>query len=229
VEDYLVKPMTRQELVTTVRSRLTRSQQLLLAQLEQAYEASLIMLANAIELRDHYTRGHVERVRNHAVAIAQELDWPESQMNHLAYGSILHDIGKIHIMESVLSKPGPLDEAEWEEMKKHPIIGAEMVKNISYLQPAIPIIRHHHERWDGSGYPDNMKGERIPLEARIVAVADSLDAMITSRTYRVALTPDEAYEEILRSSGSHFDPFVVEAFQHAWLPIRAEITTSARI
>jgi putative two-component system response regulator len=229
VEDYLVKPMTRQELVTTVRSRLTRSQQLLLAQLEQAYEASLIMLANAIELRDHYTRGHVERVRNHAVAIAQELGWPDSRMNHLAYGSILHDIGKIHIMESVLSKPGPLDEAEWEEMRKHPVIGAEMVKNISYLQPAIPIIRHHHERWDGNGYPDNMKGEWIPVEARIVAVADSLDAMITSRTYREALTPDEAYDEILRSSGSHFDPSVVEAFQRAWFRIRAEIMTTGQV
>jgi putative two-component system response regulator len=229
VEDYLVKPMTRQELVTTVRSRLTRSQQLLLAQLEQAYEASLIMLANAIELRDHYTRGHVERVRNHAVAIAQELGWPDSRMNHLAYGSILHDIGKIHIMESVLSKPGPLDEAEWEEMRKHPVIGAEMVKNISYLQPAIPIIRHHHERWDGNGYPDNMKGEWIPVEARIVAVADSLDAMITSRTYREALTPDEAYDEILRSSGSHFDPSVVEAFQRAWFRIRADIMTTRQV
>jgi putative two-component system response regulator len=223
VEDYLVKPMTRQELITTVRSRLTRSQQLLLAQLEQAYEASLIMLANAIELRDHYTRGHVERVRNHAVAIAQQLGWTDGHTNHLAYGSILHDIGKIHIMESVLSKPGPLDEAEWEEMKKHPVIGAEMVKNISYLLPAIPIIRHHHERWDGTGYPDGLKGEHIPLAARIVAVADSLDAMITSRTYREALTPDQAYGEILRSGGTHFDPTVVAAFQRAWYQIREDI------
>ena len=223
VEDYLVKPMTRQELITTVRSRLTRSQQLLLAQLEQAYEASLIMLANAIELRDHYTRGHVERVRNHAVAIAQQLGWTDGHTNHLAYGSILHDIGKIHIMESVLSKPGPLDETEWNEMKKHPVIGAEMVKNISYLLPAIPIIRHHHERWDGTGYPDGLKGEHIPMAARIVAVADSLDAMITSRTYREALTPDEANEEIQRSSGTHFDPAVVAAFQRAWYQIREEI------
>jgi len=223
VEDYLVKPMTRAELITTVRSRLTRSQQLLLAQLEQAYEASLIMLANAIELRDHYTRGHVERVRNHAVAIAQQLGWTDGHTNHLAYGSILHDIGKIHIMESVLSKPGPLDDAEWDEMKKHPVIGAEMVKNISYLLPAIPIIRHHHERWDGTGYPDGLKGEHIPMAARIVAVADSLDAMITSRTYREALTPDEAYGEILRSSGTHFDPDVVAAFQRAWYQIREEI------
>jgi putative two-component system response regulator len=226
VEDYLIKPMTRAELITTVRSRLTRSQQLLLAQLEQAYEASLIMLANAIELRDHYTRGHVERVRNHAVAIAQQFGWPDGHTNHLAYGSILHDIGKIHIMESVLSKPGALDEAEWDEMKKHPVIGAEMIKNISYLQPAIPIIRHHHERWDGKGYPDGLSEVHIPMAARIVAVADSLDAMITSRTYREALTPDEAYDEILRSSGTHFDPSVVGAFQGAWSQIRADIIKS---
>ena len=223
VEDHLIKPVDRQELVTTVRSRLERSQQLMLAEMQQAYEASLIMLANAIELRDHYTRGHVERVRNHAVAIAQQLGWTDGHTNHLAYGSILHDIGKIHIMESVLSKPGPLDETEWNEMKKHPVIGAEMVKNISYLLPAIPIIRHHHERWDGTGYPDGLKGEHIPMAARIVAVADSLDAMITSRTYREALTPDEAYEEIQRSGGTHFDPAVVAAFQRAWYQIREEI------
>jgi putative two-component system response regulator len=229
VEDYLVKPITRQELITTVRSRLTRSQQLLLAQLEQAYEASLIMLANAIEFRDHYTRGHVERVRNHALAIARQLGWTDGHTNHLAYGSILHDIGKIHIMESVLSKPGPLDEAEWVEMKKHPLIGAEMVRNISYLLPAIPIIRYHHERWDGTGYPDGLIEEQIPMGARIVAVADSLDAMITSRAYREALTPDQAYEEILQCTGTHFDPAVVRAFQRAWLEIRADILKSGLI
>ena len=223
VEDYLIKPITRQELVTTVRSRLNRSQQLLLVQLEQAYESSLIMLANAIELRDHYTRGHVERVRNHALAIAHQLGWTDVRLNHLAYGSILHDIGKIHILESVLSKPGPLDAAEWDEMKKHPIVGAEMVKNISYLIPAIPIIRHHHERWDGKGYPDGLAGIEIPMSARIVAVADSLDAMITSRTYRKALTPDEAYEEIARCSGTHFDPEVVRAFNSVWSSIRASM------
>lgn len=220
VEDYLVKPITRQELLTTIRSRLTRSQQLLLAQLEQAYEASLIMLANAIELRDHYTRGHVERVRDHALAIAQQLGWTTNHLNYLAYGSILHDIGKIHVLESVLRKAGALDKMEWEEMKKHPVIGAEMVKNISYLQSAIDIIRHHHERWDGTGYPDGLAGEDIPLSARIVAVADSFDAMITSRSYRVALTPEAAYDEILRSSGTHFDPSVVLAFQRAWGEIR---------
>jgi len=106
-------------------------------------------------------------------------------------------------------------------MKRHPLIGAEMVKNIPYLAPAVPIIRHHHERWDGQGYPDGLAGEEIPLAARIVAVADSLDAMVTSRSYRGALSPDEAYGEIIRCSGTHFDPKVVKAFQGVWDQIKA--------
>ncbi len=219
-EDYLVKPVTRHELVTTIRSRLSRSQQLLYAQLQQAYESSLIMLANAIELRDQYTRGHVERVRAHALEIARHMGWSDARLNHLGFGSILHDIGKIHIRENVLSKTGALNEAEWEEMKKHPVVGAEMVKNISFLSPATPVILYHHERWDGLGYPYGLAGDDIPLGARIVSVADSLDAMTTTRGYRIALTQEEAYREILRCSGSHYDPFVVEAFQQVWENIR---------
>ncbi|UCH59583.1 MAG: response regulator [Anaerolineales bacterium] len=219
-EDYLVKPVTRHELVTTIRSRLSRSQQLLYAQLQQAYESSLIMLANAIELRDQYTRGHVERVRAHAMEIARFMGWSDARLSHIGFGSILHDIGKIHIRENVLSKTGSLNESEWEEMKRHPTIGAEMVKNIPFLTPAIPVILYHHERWDGLGYPHGLAGEDIPLGARIVSVADSLDAMTTTRGYRIALTQEEAYREILRCSGSHYDPFVVEAFQQVWENIR---------
>jgi putative two-component system response regulator len=216
VEDYLVKPVTRQELTTTIKSRLARSQQLLLAQLEQAYASSLIMLANAIELRDRYTRGHVERVRDHAELIAKQLGWTAAQLEHLQYGSILHDIGKIHIPESVLNKPGPLDEEEWRDMKKHPQVGAEMIKHIIYLAPAVPVIRYHHERWNGSGYPQGLAGEEIPLPARIVAIADSLDAMCTSRPYQKAHVPEKAYEEIVEASGELYDPMVVKAFQRAW-------------
>lgn len=222
-EDYLVKPVTRQELTTTIRSRLERSHQLLLAQLQQAYSSSLVMLANAIELRDQYTRGHVERVRDHAQVLGRQMGLTSSQMEQLHYGSILHDIGKIHIPESVLKKPGPLSESEWADMKKHPLIGAEMVKDIPYLAPAIPVIRSHHERWDGSGYPDGLAGEDIPLVARIVTVADSLDAMSTSRPYQQAMTPDQAYEEILRNSGTKYDPAVVRAFQRGWGEIREKL------
>ncbi len=222
-EDYLVKPVTRQELTTTIRSRLERSHQLLLAQLQQAYSSSLIMLANAIELRDQYTRGHVERVHGHAQVLAKQLGLSAGQIDQIHYGSILHDIGKIHIPESVLKKPGPLNEGEWVEMKKHPTIGVEMVKDILYLAPAIPVIRYHHERWDGKGYPEGILGEAIPLVARIVTVADSLDAMCTSRPYQMALTADQAYEEILRGSGLMYDPAVVRAFQRAWGEIRENL------
>ncbi|MCI0519637.1 MAG: response regulator [Chloroflexi bacterium] len=220
-EDYLVKPVSRQELIATVRARLERTQQLLLAQLQQAYESSLIMLANAIELRDRYTRGHVERVRSHAVKIAEQLGWTDGHQTQLEYGSILHDIGKIRILENVLSKPGPLDDMEWSEMRKHPEAGVEMIANISYLNPALPVIRHHHERWDGRGYPDGLSGEAIPLAARIVAVADALDAMTISRSYRKALNPEQAYNEISQCAGTHFDPAIVRAFQRAWPGIRA--------
>lgn len=222
-EDYLVKPVTRHELVTTISSRLSRSQELLLAQLQQSYESSLIMLANAIELRDHYTGGHVERVRDHSVAIARFMGWSDAQLGHLQYGSILHDIGKIHIIEKVITKPGPLNESEWIEMKKHPIVGGEMIKNIPFLAPAIPVILHHHERWDGHGYPYGLAGDRIPLAARIVAVADSLDAMISTRNYREALTPKEAYQEILRCSGRYYDPDVIIAFQSVWDEIKLNL------
>ena len=222
-EDYLVKPITRHELTTTIRSRLERNHQLLLAQLKQAYSSSLIMLANAIELRDQYTRGHVERVRDHSVIIAKRMELSPVQLENLHYGSILHDIGKIHVPESILSKPGRLTGEEWALMKKHPEIGAEMIKQIEYLSPAIPIIKHHHERWDGSGYPDKLKRELIPLSARIVAVADSLDAMCTERPYQEAHTPAAAYDEIVRFKGSLYDPRVVDVFCEAWDEIKASM------
>lgn len=222
VEDYLVKPINHQELLTTIRSRLARSQQLLLAQLQQAYELSLIMLSNAIELRDEYTRGHVERVLQYSVILARRMNYPVSQMSALQFGSILHDIGKIHIRENILRKPGPLEVDEWDEMKQHPVIGADLVKNIPYLRPAIPVIRHHHERWNGSGYPDGLAGRAIPMAARIVAVADSLDAMTTNRVYHAACSLPQAYERVINGRGTQYDPDVVDAFQAAWEDIQRQ-------
>ncbi len=215
-EDYLVKPIIQEELITTIRSRLARNQQLLLAKLQEAYESSLIMLANAIELRDHYTRGHVERVRNYALMIAERMECNPIELDGVRFGAILHDIGKIHIHDSVLRKTGPLDDSEWVEMRQHPDIGAEMVKDIPFLAPAIPVIRYHHERWDGLGYPAGLSGQAIPLTARVVAVADAYDAMTTNRPYRVTLSFSEAIETILSASGTHFDPKVVQIFQQVW-------------
>jgi putative two-component system response regulator len=215
-EDYLVKPLSREELVTAVRARLARSRQLEMAQLQQAYEASLTALANAIDLRDRYTRGHVERVTAYAMTIAACMEWPKWRIEQLRFGSILHDIGKIHIRETTLFKVTVLTEEEWAEIKRHPANGAEMIKDIPYLTTAVPIVRHHHERWDGKGYPDRLAGDAIPIEARIVAIADAFDAMTTERPYSPRRDLEEAFDEILNCSGKQYDPEVVKAFQKAW-------------
>jgi putative nucleotidyltransferase with HDIG domain len=216
VEDYLVKPVRRDELLTAVSSRLSRSNQLRIVQLQEAYESSLILLANAIEVRDSYTRGHVERVRDYALLMARHLGWKDQRLEDLRFAAILHDIGKIHVRESVLLKNGPLTDDEGGEIKKHPITGAEMVRNVPYLTAAIPAILHHHERWDGQGYPDKIAGESIPLMARIVAVADAFDAMTSNRSYQKVQSLESAYNKIVDASGTRYDPQVVQALQKAW-------------
>lgn len=215
-EDYLVKPTSREELLTAVRSRLARSRQLEMAQLKNAYEASLTMLANAIEVRSEYTRGHVERVTAYALALGVHLGMNGRRLDALRFGAILHDIGKIHVRENVLTKQTALSADEWQEVRQHPLTGAELIKHIPYLLPARPVILHHHEHWDGSGYPMGLRGEAIPLEARIVAVADGFDAMTTDRSYHPALSPLDAYAEIVKCSGGQYDPAVVGSFQLAW-------------
>jgi putative two-component system response regulator len=214
-EDYLLKPVSPEELLTVIRSRLSRSQEIRLAQIQESYEASLIMLSNAIEVRDPYTRGHVERVMNYALAIAEQLGWNPEEITYLRFGSILHDVGKISIQESILHKKGSLNAEEWVEMKKHPVLGAELIKEVHFLSPAIPVILYHHERWNGGGYPFGLAEEAIPMGARIAAVADSFDAMTTTRPYRGVLSPDEARAEIEACSGRDYDPVVVKAFQRA--------------
>jgi putative two-component system response regulator len=226
VEDYLVKPVTREDLVTVVNSRLERSHQLHVVQLQQAYETSLAVLANAIEVRDQYTRGHVERVVGYAFAIAENLNEYHVDRDQLRYGAMLHDIGKIHIRERTLCKENSLSPAEWSEIKLHPSTGAEMIKDIPYLAPAIPVVRYHHERWDGNGYPEGLRGEDIPLVARIVAVADGFDAMTTDRPYSNARSLNQAHQEIINGSGSRYDPYVVEAFMKAWQSGRIQAIAS---
>ena len=215
-EDYLVKPIHREELLSAVRSRLNRSNQLRMARLREAYESTLTMLANAIEVRDPYTRGHVERVRDYALMLAREMELTTPLLDSLRFGAILHDIGKIHIHDVILRKSETLNGQEWDWIKQHPIIGAEMVRDIPYLQSAIPVILHHHEYWDGSGYPEQLAGEDIPIIARIVVVADAFDAMTTDRAYQPAKSLEAAMDEIIGNAGIKYDPDIVAALQKGW-------------
>jgi putative two-component system response regulator len=215
-DDYITKPITSQELLAAVRARLQRTDELMLAQLKAAYKASLLTLANAIESRDQYTRRHVERVNAYAQAVGQALGWGQSQLEALEFGAILHDIGKISIREAILCKTGPLNSEEWQEMREHPRVGARMIAGIPYLSPAIPAIVSHHERWDGSGYPDGLKTVAIPGEARLLAVVDTFDAMTSDRPYHRAMDSAAAFKEIAGRAGVQFDPAMVEAFRTCW-------------
>jgi putative two-component system response regulator len=212
VDDYITKPVTSKELLSAVQARLQRADEFaMMAQLLAAKD-SLRVLANAIENKRH----HVERVNDYAQAIAQELGWDTKHRDALEFGAILHDIGQVRIPEMILLKAGPLTPDEWVEMRKHPEEGARMIEGIPYLAPAIPIVLHHHERWDGTGYPHGLQGEEIPIEARLLAVADTFDAMTSDRTYRKALKPEMAREEIINQTNRQFDPKMVTAFLKCW-------------
>ncbi|OGO19036.1 MAG: hypothetical protein A2Z14_14280 [Chloroflexi bacterium RBG_16_48_8] len=212
VDDYITKPVTSKELLSAVRARLQRADEFaMMAQLLAAKD-SLRVLANAIENK----RYHVERVNDYAQVIAAKLGWDDKHRDALEFGAILHDIGQVRIPEVILLKAGPLTEEELTEMRKHPEEGARMIDGIPYLAPAIPIVLHHHERWDGTGYPHRLKGEDIPIEARVLAVADTFDAMTSDRTYRNALDPSIARDEIISQTNHQFDPRMVEAFLNCW-------------
>ncbi|MBI5053751.1 MAG: response regulator [Chloroflexi bacterium] len=215
-DDYITKPWGPEELLTAIRVKLKRTKDIAFTQLQRAYKDSLTVLANAIEARDAYTRGHVERVSSYSVMIAREMEMDDDEVDEIELGAILHDIGKIHVHESILSKPGDLTPEEISEMRKHTEIGAFMVKDIPYLVPATPIIKYHHERYDGMGYPEGLSGEGIPLHARIMAIADLFDALTTLRSYHEALSPEEAVAYIQNEAGKHFDPKIVEVFVRAW-------------
>jgi putative two-component system response regulator len=215
-DDYISKPITSHELLRAVSARLKRSGELMLAQLKVAYKASLLALANAIEARDQYTHDHVMRISAYARAIAKELAWDTARCEILEFGAILHDIGKLDVPISILLKPGRLTPEEMEQMRRHPVHGTHMIAGIEYLAPAVPIILHHHEAWDGSGYPDGLKGMDIPAGARLLAVVDSFDAMTSSRPYRPAILPEAAYDEICSLAGHQYDPTMVEAFKRCW-------------
>jgi putative two-component system response regulator len=212
VDDYLTKPISRDELVTTVRSRLSRFNQAQMGRVQQAYLDSLIALANAIESRALGMTGHVERITGMSLVIAGELGWSSKRRKDLRFAAILHDIGKIHIPAALLFKAGPLTAEEWNVVRRHPVTGGEMLKDVAYLVDCIPFVRHHHERWDGCGYPDGLAGSAIPDGARLLAVADALDTMTANRPYAPARTLEAALAEIERLAGQNYDPELVPVF-----------------
>jgi HD-GYP domain-containing protein (c-di-GMP phosphodiesterase class II) len=173
-------------------------------------------LAEAIEKKDHYTGGHTKRVVYYAMCISKYLQVSSEELEKIRLGAILHDVGKIGIEDKILKKNAPLDPEEWKVMQTHPELGYDIMRRVEGLRDVIGGMRYHHERWDGRGYPLGLKGEEIPLMARIISVADTYDAMVSTRPYRKGIEPKVAFDEILRHRGSQFDPLVVEAFIEAF-------------
>jgi HD-GYP domain-containing protein (c-di-GMP phosphodiesterase class II) len=172
----------------------------------------LAAYATAMEVCDPDLGAHAARVGANAEAVAIRLGWDEHRLEALRLGAALHDVGKVNVRAAVLTKPGPLDDVELAEIRAHPVEGMWLIAGVPSLQPALPYVLFHHERWDGHGYPTRRAGTAIPAEGRILAVADAFDAMTSGRPYRPALAPTEAAGEVERCTGTQFDPEVVDAF-----------------
>ena len=182
-------------------------------ELRRSYMLTVRALANAVEARDAYTGRHAERVAAYGLRLAAACGMDLGDHPEIEFGFLLHDAGKVAVPDAILFKPGPLTSAERLIMQQHPVTGWEIVRDIEFLGAARDVIRHHHERWDGTGYPDGLSGDAIPLSARIFAVADTLDALTTNRPYRQASTIAQARVIIVQGGGTHFDPDVVEVFR----------------
>ncbi|MBL8061487.1 MAG: HD domain-containing protein, partial [Anaerolineales bacterium] len=180
--------------------------------LEATYDQTLASLTSALDARDRETEGHSLRVTHLAVKLGETLGYTPEQLKILERGSLLHDIGKIGISDTILHKPGPLSEDEWKIMRLHPDIGARIVEGIPFLQDTIPLIRHHQERWDGTGYPGGLAGENIPALARLFSVIDAFDALTSNRPYRTKITVEEALNYLQEQAGILFDPVIVDSF-----------------
>ena len=176
-------------------------------------------LALAIEAKDHTTHTHLQRVRTYAVAVAKELNLPETEIEALRAAALLHDIGKLAVPEQIINKPGKLTPEEFEKMKVHPLVGAEILERVAFPYPVAPIVRSHHERWDGTGYPEGLSGQQIPIGARILATVDCLDAMASHRQYRPALPLGEAMAKVKEKAGKWFDPQVVEILESRYVEL----------
>ncbi|RMF75832.1 MAG: response regulator [Acidobacteria bacterium] len=219
--EVLVGERTREVVQAMARIRTLHEE------LRGAYDATLSALMIALDYRDFETQGHSIRVVEYTERLAREMGIDEPELTDIRRGTMLHDVGKIGIPDSILRKPGPLDEQEWEIMKTHAELGYRMLKDIPFLAGPAEIVLAHQEKWDGSGYPRGLRGPEIPLGARIFSVADTFDAMTSDRPYRKALSYERARQEIIDFSGRQFDPRVVEAFLEVppeeWDEIRAHV------
>jgi putative nucleotidyltransferase with HDIG domain len=206
------KLQRREKLLDVVVAERNKELEVSYEKLKAANRQALFGLAEAIEAKDPYTKGHCGRVAAYSLVLAKEVGYSDEALETLEFGAFLHDIGKIGVRDSVLLKPGPLDEDEWQHMRSHPVKGYEIATKIEMLRPTMPAVRNHHERWDGKGYPDGMVGEDIPFVARIVAIADAFDAMATDRPYKRALPLDDCEALLRKNAGKMFDPDLVELF-----------------
>jgi len=226
--DYITKPFNLDELILTVERALEKRrlelenrdyQQHLEQKVEEqakkiraAFLNAITALAYALEAKDRYTSGHSQRVTEISVAIVKELGMPQGSIDEIRLAGLIHDIGKIGVRESVLNKPAKLTDDEFKHIKSHCDVGEHILTPIVEDEEILKMVRHHHERYDGTGYPDRLKGEQIPLGARILAVADTFDAMTSERPYREAMSDETACAEIERCKGTQFDPEVADAF-----------------
>ena len=203
-----LKSVEQMNIIKQINEELANSKELL----EKSYLESIEVLRRTVEVKDVYTRGHSDRVSEYSLLIGEKLNLPPEQMKTLKIGALFHDIGKIGIPDAILLKTDKLTDDEYSEIKNHPAIGAHILSNASIFADIIPIVKHHHERYDGKGYPARLAGEDIPYLARIVAVADTFDAMTSRRSYRQALDFDYTTNEIERCKGTQFDPAIADVF-----------------
>jgi putative two-component system response regulator len=208
-DDFLTKPFEQSILRARIRSQLRLKR--LTDQLEHT-ENVIFMLAQAVEAKDAYTEGHLRRLRAYGERLALAYGLAPTEVDAVRYGGILHDIGKIGVDEAILRKPGPLTAEESAQMRRHPEIGAQIISQMRFARDVAPIISGHHEYWDGSGYPHGLRGEEIPIGARIITIVDAYDAMMTDRPYRAALGEVEALRRLRIARGSQFDPELLDIF-----------------
>ncbi len=208
--EHLREELVRLEATLALREREAEQRT---RELRASYEATVRALADAVEARDAYTGKHAERVAAYGLELARAHGMASAEEPQIEFGFLLHDVGKVAISDAILHKPGRLTTSERDEMRRHPVIGEQIVCKIDFLADARQVVRSHHERWDGGGYPDGLAGEQIPLPARVFAVADAFDALTSDRPYRAAASFDEARTVIGAGAGTHFDPDVVRTFE----------------